>query len=462
MVSAVSGAVSRSLTRSRPAASASTPTPRPAGEWKFTKVPDHSAEKLGEINRASALPAYVSICRLIDQQGFRGRASRRKGERPDQWKARTEAVRRAAKEENIIGVGLHAIARDSGLDIKTIRRQVKRLHALGAIVVIHRGLVRSADPATGRITENRVGRTPAALVHLTVTPDQLRPSTKAEAALRVAECTQPDTAGGAEWDQRGADDRGQNAPPSSDCPQTPTDTTTPTAAEDASTNGLTAEGAGRHSPAGAGGLSAAILGEGTTVTVDPSRKGIAVSEVTRTPAGGTASRSSTPPSGPAQPLRLVSPPADRDRVQSPTPDRSTRSPWAAREAEGAAPPEPWQGPAGDALRRQREAYERDRLAYERENPPVDRRAARKAAAEANLIEAVAGLPAASVDACRGLGRQIEAEAACTPDPAAKAESEALKALIERKRAEAAGVRRQSAKATKAAMREAYATENATA
>ncbi|MFO0422823.1 MAG: hypothetical protein ACK52C_04090 [Planctomycetia bacterium] len=448
MFSPVSGLMAHSLIRRRPAGSPSTSTARAAGRWKFTKVPDLSAEMFGQINRASALPAYVSICRLIDQQGYRGTAPRRKGETAAQWRERSEAVRRAAREQGIILVGLHAIARDSGLDVSTIRRQVKRLHALGAIVLHHRGIVKVADRETGRITENRQGRTPAALVQLTVTPDQLRPANRAEAALRVAKCDPSEDVGGAECNPSGSANRVQYAPPSTDCAQTTQENPTPETGEE-----------GRHPPAGAGGLPAAILGEGSVVTVDPSRPGIAIEEATRIPAGGTASRSAAPPSGPAPALRIVTPPDEPAPNVSPTPDRSTRSPDARLEAEVAAPPEPWPGPAGEALRRQWEAYARQRQADERENPPIDRRAARKARAEAGLIEAVAGLPAASVDACRRMGRQIEAEAArATPRPA-DPEAEALRILIERKRDAERQVRKQAAKAMKSTYRAAYALEN---
>ena len=466
MVSAVSAAVSRSLTRPRRAASTSTPTPRSAGQWKFFRVPDLSTEMLGQINKARALPAYVAVCRLIDQQAFRGTAPRRKGETKGQRQARNEDVRRRAREENVIGIGIHAVAREAGIDPKAARRQLKKLHTLGVVAVHTRGITVVADPSSGRVTENRIGRTPPALIYLTVTPDQLRPSTTAEAKarLRVADCPDTESVGGADRPHPAAHNRGRFAPPSTDCTQTsqetPTDTTTAEATGRTAEDGhglqadtasvLTDAEAGRHSPA------KAVLGEGSIVTVDPSRKGLTVTDATRIPAGG---RPTTSTGRQTQALRVVAPPDDRTSTRSPTPPRSTRSPDAGRDAEGVAPP---QWPAEDQARiaAARAAYERQRAEDERNNPPVDRRAARKAAAEAGLIEAVAALPASSVAACRQLGRQIEAVADSEPDPASEAAAEALKALIERKRAESRGVSRKAAKATKDAFREAYRAEAA--
>jgi hypothetical protein len=110
-------------------------------------------------SKASAWPAWIGIFDAMNDQIVRGR---------------TAATREAA-ERGIVGVGLHAIARAVGVDVKTIRRQVGRLEDLGLVATRRPLRMVVIDPATGRIKSKSAGRTPPCMVYVTITEKHLRP-----------------------------------------------------------------------------------------------------------------------------------------------------------------------------------------------------------------------------------------------------------------------------------------------
>jgi hypothetical protein len=292
MVSAVSSAVSAVLAGIPPAVAN-----RPAGRVRwFFKVPDLSDEAAAAISKANSWPTFIGICRAIHDRGRRG----------------TEAERNAA-DDGVIGIGIKALARSAGLDPVTVRRQIRKLEGLGLVVVVTRGITAVADPVTGRITANRIGRTPAALVYLTVTEAHMRPAA-AKAAAK---------AGGAKRTPSGRADRVQSAPPSKE--RTKEKRETPSAPpQDA---GLPAGKAGGHPAAEAS-------QEGRQGDPDVHRQDDPGLGATPVP---PASAGSPEPSGEERPVAdHAAPPERSGRPPVATPASSVPSAWATLAAKGAA------------------------------------------------------------------------------------------------------------------------------
>lgn len=151
MIAAVSSAVSACLTRSSRAAASTTTG------WYYVQVPDLNTATHRLIGKAKAGWTFETICRLIHHVGRVG----------------TAKAKRAAKADQQLGVGLAAIADESGQSLNKVRRDCAALADMGLIVVTHPNVVMIRD-ADGRLTENRTGRSKATVIHLTITQDHLR------------------------------------------------------------------------------------------------------------------------------------------------------------------------------------------------------------------------------------------------------------------------------------------------
>jgi hypothetical protein len=396
MVSAVSSAVSAVLAGIPPAAAN-----RPAGRVRwFFKVPDLSDETVRQINRAKAMPTFTAICRAIHDRGRRG----------------TKAEQDAA-DNGVIGIGIKGLGRNDGLDASTVRRQIRRLHGLGLVVVHRRGITTVADPTTGMIKANRIGRTPSALVYLTVTEAHMRPAA-AKAAAKV---------GGAKRNPSPRADRVQNAPPSKDRTIEKKETP-PTVPQEA---GLTAGEAGGHSAAGASQERRQVV-SGVQRQDDPKREAEA---------------------GPREPVREkpcpvgnVVPPERSGRRLAPEPTRSNPSGWSGLIAKGVA--ENSSSPDGSGMRGGSFLDEYRRACglpvTETANDTIE---ADQAGDE--LRKALDDLPADSRRRARDLGRDIE-----------DGEAAALQRLLDDQRRRAIEERRVEAAARKEAAREAYRRQKA--
>ena len=393
MVAAVSSAISAVLAGITPAA---TTTPAGRVRW-FFKVPDLSDETACLISKANAWPTLIGICRAIHDRGRRG-----------------TKVERQAADNGMIGVGIKGLARSSGLDPVTVRRQVRRLAGLGLVVVHRRGITDVADPATGRITSNRIGRTPACLVYLTVTEAHMRPA----AAKAVAKV------GGAKRTPSAGRDRVHCAPPSTECSKEksePREKTPPTMPQEA---GLAAGKAGGHSAAKAS---------------QEGRQG--------TEAG------TPPPTREAPcPVGNAESPARATHHQTPPSARSTRSGSAWPDGVEVAPPTPWQGEAASRLQwtLQRLAAQKatsNRLDAKPSPHPAATAGTKDQAAD-DLLEALDDLPADSRDRAADLGQAIEDDAA------------ALNRLIEAKRVADATAKHVHGVAIKESARAAWHREKA--
>ena len=387
MVAAVSSAISAVLAGITPAA---TTTPAGRVRW-FFKVPDLSDETACLISKANAWPTFVAICRAIHDRGRRG----------------TDVERQAA-DNGMIGVGIKGLARSSGLDPVTVRRQVRRLAGLGLVVVHRRGLTDVADPATGRITSNRIGRTPACLVYLTATEAHMRPAA-AKAAAKV---------GGARRTPSVGRDRVHCASPSTECSIETKETPTPPQDAVSTVGGHSAAKASQEGRQGT---------EAAAGTLEPS-------------------------SGQPDPVGNAEPPAPSTRHETPPSARSTRSGSVWPDGVEVAPPTPWQGEAASRLK-----WTLQRLAAQKAtsirldaktSPHPAATAGTKDQAADDLREALDDLPADSRDRAAELGRAIEDDAA------------ALNRLIDAKRQADATAKHVHGVATKEAARAAWHREKA--
>lgn len=393
MVSAVSSAISAVLAGIPPAAAN-----RQAGRSRpyFVRFPDLSDETVRQINRASAMPTFVAINRAIHDRGRRG----------------TKAEQAAAGND-MIGIGIKGLGRNDGLDPKTVRRHVLRLAELGLVVVHRRGITDVADPATGRITANRIGRTPACLVYLTVTERHMRPAA-AKAAAKV---------GGPKCTPSAGRDRGKFAPPSKEISKEKEETPTPPQDAGSTVGGHSAAKASQEGRQGT---------EAAAGTLEPS-------------------------SGQPDPVGNAKPPARSTRKQAPPLSRSNRSGSSWPDGVEAEPPTPWDGRDAERLAATRRRLDAERLERERQDAAV--RASWAAAYAAappsheqaadDLREALDDLPADSRDRAADLGRAIEDDAA------------ALNRLIEAKRLADATAKHVHGVATKEAARAAWHREKAT-
>lgn len=125
----------------------------------FFKIPNLRAEVKRQIGKAKAYAAWYGIFDAMNDQLIRGRTSQ----------AKLDAA------GGKVGVGIHAIARETGVNPSTIRRQLRRLEQIGLVVMVQTGRLHIHDPATGKITTKAKGRTPPVMVYVTVLDEHLRP-----------------------------------------------------------------------------------------------------------------------------------------------------------------------------------------------------------------------------------------------------------------------------------------------
>jgi len=405
MVSAVSSAISKAFSDPKKETAAFKAVAAGRVRW-FFKVPDLSDEAAAAISKARAWPTFIGICRAIHDRGRRG----------------TEAEQVAA-DNGLIGVGIKGLARAAGVDAVTARRQIRKLAGLGLVVVHARGIIDVADPATGQIKANRRGRTPTALVYLTVTEAHMRPAA-AKAAAKAGGAQRTPSAGG---------NRVRSASPSRETTREKRETPSATPQE----AGLPAGEAGGHAAAEAS-------QEGRQVVPGVQRQVDHVTEATSAPPAEAGPQE--PNREKPVPVGNVAPPERSGRPWSATSTRSTPSFWDGLVARGAA--ENSSSPDGSGMQggsfldeyraacglppRQRvaDAIEQDRAADE-------------------LRKALDDLPDDSRRRAEDLGHAIDAD-----------EAKALNVLIEERQRQATEERRAEAKARKEAAREAYRRQKA--
>jgi hypothetical protein len=149
MVAAVSAVVSQ--------ASDST-AERESASYHWFKMPDLNRATHRRLGQSGAGWTFETICRLVHHVGRVGRPK----------------ARQAAKELGRLGVGLQAIADEAGISVAKVRRDLVHLVDLGLVAVSRRNVTFKVDPATGKIVENRTGRSLPVLVFLTIGPEHGR------------------------------------------------------------------------------------------------------------------------------------------------------------------------------------------------------------------------------------------------------------------------------------------------
>lgn len=148
------------------AVSGSPVTAEAVSAYHWFKMPDlnrSTHRRLGQRSRSNpdgtgAGWTFQTICRLVHHVGRVGRGTSKK----------------AAREAGRLGVGLQAIADEAGISVAKVRRDLIRLVDLGLVAVTRRNVTFKADPATGKIVENRTGRSLPVVVFLTIGPEHLR------------------------------------------------------------------------------------------------------------------------------------------------------------------------------------------------------------------------------------------------------------------------------------------------
>ena len=150
MVAAVSPTVSAGST---PASTDNAPA-----TYRWFKMPELNRATHRRLGQSGAGWTFETICRLVHHIGRVGRPKAKK----------------AARELGRLSVGLHAIADEAGISVAKVRRDLVKLADLGLVYVVRRNVKFNVDPATGKIVENRTGRSMAVVVYLTIRPEHLR------------------------------------------------------------------------------------------------------------------------------------------------------------------------------------------------------------------------------------------------------------------------------------------------
>lgn len=146
MVAAVSADISQGHEAASPA------------EYHWFKMPDLNRATHRRLGQSGAGWTFETIRRLVHHVGRVGRPKAKK----------------AARELGRLGVGLQAIADEAGVSVAKVRRDLVKLVDIGLVAVSRRNVTFGTDPATGRIIENRTGRSMPVVVFLTIGPEHCR------------------------------------------------------------------------------------------------------------------------------------------------------------------------------------------------------------------------------------------------------------------------------------------------
>lgn len=126
--------------------------------YHWFKMPELNRATHRRLGQSGAGWTLETICRLVHHVGRVGKPQARK----------------AARERGRIGVGLQAIADEAGVSVAKVRRDLVKLVDLGLVAVARRNVQFKVDPATGKIIENRTGRSLPVVVFLTIGPEHCR------------------------------------------------------------------------------------------------------------------------------------------------------------------------------------------------------------------------------------------------------------------------------------------------
>jgi len=156
--------ISRGL-RPIPAGSAPKSIVLTAADWLdkrgYFRIPDLNEETELLISKGQAGRAWYAVCKVAGRQTYKGK---------------TEDIRADAKAGKIV-VGINALAKEVQISAKAMLRQLRVLERCVGLIVMHQErCVEVADPDTGRIKINRLGKVPPKIVILTLQARHLRPA----------------------------------------------------------------------------------------------------------------------------------------------------------------------------------------------------------------------------------------------------------------------------------------------
>jgi hypothetical protein len=134
---------------SRPASTAS------RTGWAFQPLPNLNRETRQRLGKLRAGWTFSVICTELGYAVYKGRAT---------W------------DQQRLGIGLRALARESGQSLGKVRRDVESLADLGLVVIHRPNVLHTSDPATGKIVAKAKGRCEETLLYLTITEAVLRPA----------------------------------------------------------------------------------------------------------------------------------------------------------------------------------------------------------------------------------------------------------------------------------------------
>jgi hypothetical protein len=135
--------------------------PRPASTtkartgWAFQPLPNLNRETRQRLGKTRSGWTFSVICTELGYAVHKGRAS---------W------------DQQRLGIGLKALAKESGQGIGKVRRDVESLAEIGLVVIVRPNILHTTDPDTGRIVTKAKGRCQEALIYLTITDAHLRPA----------------------------------------------------------------------------------------------------------------------------------------------------------------------------------------------------------------------------------------------------------------------------------------------
>ncbi len=153
MIAAISDVLSLSRASQTPHRQGGASKPPQTG-WAFQRVPNLNSETRRAIGKARAGWTFTVICTELGYACHKGKAS---------W------------DQQRLGIGLRALARESGQSVGKVRRDIEALADLGLVVSTRPRVLHVADPATGRIETKAKGRCENTLIYLTITQAALRP-----------------------------------------------------------------------------------------------------------------------------------------------------------------------------------------------------------------------------------------------------------------------------------------------
>jgi hypothetical protein len=159
----------------KPAAKASASSEQ-VRTYHWFKVADLNRATSRRLGQSGAGWTFTTISRMVHHVGRVGKPKSRK----------------AARELGRLAVGLQAIANEAGVSVAKVRRDIVKLVDIGLIAVTRPNVRFQVDHATGRIVENRTGRSLPVVVYLTVGPDHLRTKAASSSPAKVEGQAVPD------------------------------------------------------------------------------------------------------------------------------------------------------------------------------------------------------------------------------------------------------------------------------